>query len=340
MIRRRRPRGVAKTAAKTSTSTGTFELAAPPQEAGLSAGKLEMFRLKAVSMLRGSIDTEGLDDDSVLSLARLCTESGHEPDGRSLLGLNQELALNVEQELLGLGDDPGCARLTVFVEKHAPELAVCCPPCATLRSSTSTCTTGTSSSLAQHVAVCWQQLEKQRHFVMELPENDVAWRGPELCALLKDGRTHAATGAACAWRFPGGDFRQQRPRWLTTAGDLAEILRQAAPIERQVLDDGSAAMPADVVLDAVLATRRQSRANPACQLELCTAGEVPDDGDYATRSGGDWGSGAQATGEDVIDPTLLAKGRSPKKWRGSRSNAFSRRLPARSARSTKAVRTP
>ena len=144
---------------------------------------------------------------------------------------------------------------------------------------------------------------------MELPEDDEAWRGPELCELLNDKRTHAATGAACAWRLPSGDVRQLRPRWLATTGLLAEILKQAAPIERQVLDDGSAAMPADVVLDAELMTRRQSRANAACQFELCTAGEVPDDGDYAARSGGECGGGVQATREDDIDPQLLAKGR-------------------------------
>ena len=45
------------------------ELAIPPQEAGLSAGKLEVLRLNADGMLRGGIDTEGLDDDSIMSLA-------------------------------------------------------------------------------------------------------------------------------------------------------------------------------------------------------------------------------------------------------------------------------
>ena len=57
------------------------ELAIPPQETGLSAGKLEVLRLNADEILHGGIDTEGLDDNSILSLARLCAESGHEPDG-------------------------------------------------------------------------------------------------------------------------------------------------------------------------------------------------------------------------------------------------------------------
>ena len=160
-----------------------------------------------------------------------------------------------------------------------------------------------------------------------------------MCELLNDMRTHAATGAACAWRLPAGDFRQLRPRWLTTTGHLVEILNQAATIERLVLDDGSAAMPAVVVLDAVLMTRRQSRANAACQLELCTAGEVPDDGDYAARSGGEWGGGVQATHEDDIGPKLLAKGRAEDMAWIEKQGVFEV-VSREGAISTKAVRTP
>ena len=200
-----------------------MELAIPTQRASLSECKLEVPRLSSDAKLHGGIDTEGLydamlhggidteglddamvdtewlDDDPLLSLARqgvesgrgpdeccrlgsltrqgaesgrgpdeCCrlgslthqgAESGHEPDRGCRPGLNKELELNVEPELKGLGEDPGGAR---------PGGA---RPTVFVEKHNSS-TTSTSSSPSRPIAACGQHLERSKGDDLELPKGD------------------------------------------------------------------------------------------------------------------------------------------------------------------------